>query len=115
MKKTCLLVLLVTMTLAVLTGCAQLKSITVEKKHPEPLESFVPQDLSAKSLSVKYVPKIESFVIILDASASMETAYTGLVNKGHPKFDVAKDIILRMNKTLPEVDVNSALVTFGHG
>ncbi|GJQ49108.1 exported protein [Candidatus Kuenenia stuttgartiensis] len=115
MKKTCLLVLLVTMTLAVLTGCAQLKSITFEKKHPEPLESFVPQDLSAKSLSVKYAPKIESFVIILDASASMETAYTGIVNKGHPKFDVAKDIISRMNKTLPEVDVNSALVTFGHG
>src|SRR4030067_1034857 len=83
----CLLILLVTMTLAVLAGCAQLKSISFEKKHPEPLESFVPQDLSAKSLSVKYVPKIESFVIILDASASMETAYTGLVNKGHTKFD----------------------------
>lgn len=115
MKKTCLLVLLVTMTLAVLAGCAQLKSITFEKKHPEPLESFVPQDLSTKSLSVKYVPKIESFVIILDASASMETAYTGIVNKGHTKFDVAKDIISRMNKTLPEADVNSALVTFGHG
>lgn len=91
MKKTCLLVLLVTMTLAVLTGCAQLKSITFEKKHPEPLESFVPQDLSAKSLSVKYAPKIESFVIILDASASMEqhipvSLIKGIQNLTWPKI-----------------------------
>jgi OOP family OmpA-OmpF porin len=64
---------------------------------------------------VKYVPKIESFVIILDASASMQDKFTGTVNKGHSKFTVAKDILLRMNDTLPEIDIKSALVTFGHG
>jgi len=115
MRKTCLLVSLAAMVIAVLTGCAQIQSITPEKKPLSSLESFIPQDLSSKSLNVKYVPKIESFVIILDASGSMDAAYTGTVNTGHPKFTVAKDIISRMNQTLPKVDINSALVTFGHG
>ncbi|MCF6147451.1 MAG: OmpA family protein [Candidatus Kuenenia sp.] len=115
MRKTCLLVSLTAMIIAVLTGCAQLQSVMPEKKPLSPLESFTPQNLNSKALSVKYVPKIESFVIILDASASMETAFTGTVNQGHSKFTVAKDILSRMNKTLPEVDINSALVTFGHG
>ncbi|MDO8141992.1 MAG: OmpA family protein, partial [Candidatus Brocadiales bacterium] len=84
-------------------------------KPTGPLETFVPQNLDSQSRNVKYVPKIESFVIILDASASMEDEYTGTVNNGHPKFTVAKDILLRMNNTLPEIDINSALVTFGHG
>lgn len=98
-------------SLPFLTGCAQLKSL---KKPLEPLEAFSPQDLNSQFQNVEYVPKIESFVIILDASASMEEKYTGTVNKGHPKFTVAKDILMRMNNTLPEIDIKSALVTFGH-
>jgi len=96
----------------ILAGCTQLASL---KKPVGPLETFVPQDLDAASQDVQYVPKIESFVIILDASASMQDEYNGIVNKGHPKFAVAKDILMRMNNTLPEIDINSALVTFGHG
>ncbi|MDN3511869.1 MAG: OmpA family protein [Candidatus Jettenia sp.] len=99
-------------SMIILTGCAQLKPL---KKPIEPLETFVPQNLDSESQDVKYVPKIRSFVIILDASASMEEEFTGTVNKGHSKFAVAKDILTRMNNTLPEIDVNSALVTFGHG
>ncbi|KKO17895.1 MAG: hypothetical protein BROFUL_03406 [Candidatus Brocadia fulgida] len=93
------------------TGCAQLASL---KKPIGPMESFVPQNLEAESQDVQYVSKIESFVIILDASASMKEEYNGIVNKGHSKFAVAKDILMRMNNTLPEVEVNSAMVTFGH-
>lgn len=112
MRKIYLSALFLTASIIILTGCAQLKP---HKKTIEPLETFVPQNLDAESQDVKYVPKIESFVIILDASASMEDEYTGTVNKGHSKFTVAKDIVIRMNNTLPEIDVNSALVTFGHG
>lgn len=112
MRKTYLLASLLTVLITIIIGCAQLKP---HKKPIEPLETFVPQNLDAESQDVKYVPKIESFVIILDASASMEDEYTGAVNKGHPKFTVAKDILMRMNNTLPEIDINSALVTFGHG
>ncbi len=99
-------------SITILTGCAQLMP---HKETVGPLETFVPQNLASESQEVKYVPKIESFVIILDASASMEDKYTGTVNKGHSKFEVAKDILMRMNNTLPELDINSAMVTFGHG
>ena len=112
MRKIYLLALFLTTSIALLTGCAQLKSL---QKPIAPLETFVPQNLDSASQDVKYVPKIESFVIILDASASMEDEYTGTVNKGHSKFAVAKDILTRMHNTLPEIDINSALVTFGHG
>lgn len=112
MKKIYPLTSFLTASIAILTSCAQLNSF---KKPVEPLETFVPQSLDLESQDVEYVPKIESFVIILDASASMEEEYTGTINKGHSKFTVAKDILMRMNNTLPEIDINSALVSFGHG
>ena len=112
MRKIYLLASFLTASITILTSCAQLKS---HKKPIEPLETFVPQNLDAKSQNVEYVSKIESFVIILDASASMQDEYIGAVNKWHPKFTVAKDILARMNNTLPEIDVKFAFVTFGHG
>lgn len=112
MRRKYLLASCLTASIIILTGCAQLKSL---QKPIGPLEIFVPHHLDSESQDVKYVPKIESFVIILDSSASMEDEFTGTVNKGHPKFTVAKDILTRMNNTLPEIDINSALVTFGHG
>lgn len=99
-------------SIIIVTGCTQLKSL---KKPIGPLETFFPRNLDSESQSVTYVPKIESFVIILDASASMQDKFTGTVNKGHSKFTVAKDILMRMNNTLPEIEIKSALVTFGHG
>jgi len=112
MKKIYQLASLITASMIILTGCAQFRS---QKKPLDPLEAFTPQKLDSESQNVEYVPKIESFVVILDASASMRDEYTGTINKGHSKFDVAKDILMRMNNTLPEMDINSALVTFGHG
>jgi len=112
MRKMHLLASLLTVSTIILTGCAQLTSF---KKPLPPLETFTPLDLNAESQNMEYVAKIESFVIILDASASMDEKYTGAVNKGYPKFVVAKDIISRMNNTLPNVDLKSSLVTFGHG
>ncbi|MDQ1273522.1 MAG: OmpA-OmpF porin, family [Planctomycetota bacterium] len=109
MRRKYLLASCLTASIIILTGCASLQ------KPIGPLEIFVPHHLDSESQDVKYVPKIESFVIILDSSASMEDEFTGTVNKGHPKFTVAKDILTRMNNTLPEIDINSALVTFGHG
>jgi len=112
MRKIYLLASFLTASITILTSCAQLKSL---KKPIETLETFVPQNLDSQSHDVKYVPKIESFVIILDSSASMQDEYIGAVNKGHPKFTVAKDILARMNNTLPEIDVKCAFITFGQG
>ncbi len=112
MRKIHLLASLLTASTIILTGCAQLQSF---RKPLPPLESFTPLDLNAESQTVEYVSKIESFVVVLDASASMDEKYTGAINKGYPKFTVAKDIISRMNNTIPDVELKSSLVTFGHG
>ena len=112
MRKIYFLASFLTASITVLTGCAQLKP---HKKVTEPLETFVPQDFRSKSQDVEYVSKIDGFVIILDSSASMQDEYLGAVNKGHPKFTVAKDILARMNNTLPPIDAKCAFVTFGHG
>lgn len=52
---------------------------------------------------------IDNFVIVLDASSSMDNPYMG--NK---KFDVATQIVSRMNQALPELGQNGALRSFGH-
>ncbi len=56
-----------------------------------------------------HVSSIDNFVIVLDASSSMDETYMG--NK---KFDVATQIASRINRTLPELGQNAALRSFGH-
>jgi OOP family OmpA-OmpF porin len=57
----------------------------------------------------EYVSSIDNFVIVLDASSSMDNPYMG--NK---KFDIATQIVSRINQTLPELGQNGALRSFGH-
>jgi OmpA-OmpF porin, OOP family len=57
----------------------------------------------------QYVPKVDSFVVILDTSSSMAESY-----HGQAKAAVAKNFLTAMNRTLPELKYNAALRTFGH-
>ncbi len=59
--------------------------------------------------SNEYVSSIDNFLIIFDASSSMDDRYAG--NK---KFDMATQIVTRLNQTLPELGQNGALRSFGH-
>jgi OOP family OmpA-OmpF porin len=68
--------------------------------------AFEPLKLDADD----YVPKVKSFVVILDASLSMGDMY-----QGRQKLDVAKDIISHMNQTLPSLPFSAGLRTFGQG
>jgi len=61
----------------------------------------------------RYVPKIDNFFIILDASTSMSMVYED--GGGNSKFEAAKDFIKRMNTTMPEMNINVSLLTFGRG
>ncbi len=61
----------------------------------------------------RYVPKIDNFFIILDASTSMSVSYED--GGGDSKFKVAKDFIKSMNSTMPEMNVTGSLLTFGRG
>jgi OOP family OmpA-OmpF porin len=57
----------------------------------------------------QYEPKVETFVVVLDASSSMSETYNGT-----SKFTIAMDFLGAMNKTIPDLNINGALRTFGH-
>jgi OOP family OmpA-OmpF porin len=66
---------------------------------------FTPQALP----SGQYTPKVDTFLVILDASSSMDEAYGGSC-----KFNIAKGLIDGMNQTIPDIKVNADLMSFGH-
>ncbi len=92
------------MLILLLTGCYQLRSMT----------AFHAPGLNDEFQIGKYVPKIDNFIIVLDSSTSMSVIYED-DDRGYSKFRVAKDIIRQMINTMPEMDINGALQTFGHG
>ncbi|MGR3319700.1 MAG: OmpA family protein [Candidatus Anammoxibacter sp.] len=104
MRKIYLISSFIIISMVILSGCKQL----------DIRETFTPYDLNAEFQSGNYETKIDNFVIILDASSSMKLTYRGDVNNGASKFVVAKDILIRMNSTIPALDVKFAFVTFGH-
>lgn len=69
---------------------------------------FRPYDFSAKVQSGEYTKKIDNFLVILDASGSMNQYY-----KGQRKFDIARDIVSGMNQTIPDLGYTGGLRTFG--
>lgn len=92
------------MLILLLTGCYQLRSMT----------AFHAPSLNDEFQIGKYVPKIDNFIIVLDSSTSMSVIYEG-DDRGYSKFRVAKDIVRQMINTMPEMDINGAIQTFGHG
>ena len=73
----------------------------VQKAAP----SFEPYRFGAS----KFAPKVDNFVVILDTSYSMSHTYGGT-----KKVEIAKGFLSAMNETLPELNYNGALITFGH-
>jgi OOP family OmpA-OmpF porin len=55
-----------------------------------------------------YVAKVDAFVVVLDASDSMNFHYADRRN-----FYTAKDVVNHLNQTIPELGYQSALVGFG--
>lgn len=92
------------MLVLLLTGCYQLR----------PMSIFHTPGLNEEFQTGKYVPKIDNFIIVLDSSSSMSVIYKD-DDRGYSKFRVAKDIIRQMNNTMPEMDINGAIQTYGHG
>lgn len=79
------------------------------------MEPFSPYDLNGKVSSGEYMAKPEHFVVVFDASSSMSEAYEGQLNTGHSKFAVAKDLVDRMNKTMPVLPIQGGISAFGLG
>lgn len=98
MKKHCLKRLFVGVISILLISCAGQQ---VQTAAPV----FTPYMFQAN----QYLPKVDNFVVILDASSSMSNRYLGF-----SKFEIAKDFLNAMNQTLPDLKLNGALRTFGY-
>lgn len=98
MSKQYLKILILVMMGALLLGCA-----APQVQPTGPL--FEPYQLAAD----QYEPKVDNFMVILDASSSMSENYNGPT-----KFSIAKGFLDAMNQTIPEVKLHGALRSFGH-
>ncbi len=70
--------------------------------------SFTPANLNAKVKSGTLVQKVDSFLVIFDASSSMAEKYMG-----ESKLDRALTFAYRMNSTIPAVPLTAGLRVFG--
>ena len=87
---------------AVLISC---QAHTPQVSYP-PYQSI---NLDSKLSSGGYSQKADNFVAILDASRSV-----GEAQGGRTQFEMARNFFYRMNQTLPDIPVRSALRSFGH-
>jgi OOP family OmpA-OmpF porin len=97
MKSFSLKLLLLLMAGLLVAGCAA-------KAPPLDMGMFQPKTFEAGA----YVPKVDNFMVIMDASSSM-----GLKYRGMKKFEIEKTVLDRMNQTLPELGYTSYLRSFG--
>lgn len=77
---------------------------------PQQRVSFEPMDLNPKIQSGEYVQKVDNLLIIMDVSGSMAEEYQGRV-----KLSWVKDIVSRLNKTIPDLELAAGLRRFGQG
>ncbi|MGR3294606.1 MAG: OmpA family protein [Candidatus Scalindua sp.] len=92
------------------TGCIQIKSLNFMR-----LDEFHSQTQSQELQTEGYVQKVDSFIIVLDSSSSMGTIYKDEVAERYSRFMIAKDIVSRMNNTIPEMEIQGTLQRFGYG
>lgn len=96
--------------LVALSGCASQPTAS--------FQAFTPKDLNSKVQSGEYTQKVDNFLVIMDASSSMDDTYLGTAFPEVPsadKFNVEKEFLSRMNKTIPDLKLSSGLRTFGFG
>ncbi|MCK5924720.1 MAG: OmpA family protein [Methylococcales bacterium] len=95
---------------AVMSGCA-----TQPRGN---FDAFQAKDLNPLVQSKELQQKTNNFFVINDSSGSMTEPYinSGLVaNPTTIKLEIEKELLSRMNKTIPNIPLNSGLRSFGFG
>lgn len=93
-----------------LSGCATQPTST--------FNTFQAQDLNGLLSSGQYIQKADNFFVINDSSGSMRDEYMGVGYPGQPdptKFSVEKEILNRINLTIPDLKLTSSIRSFGFG
>jgi len=107
MKKNLLTAAVATLALS---GCA-IQSINT-------FQPFQAKDLNALVKSGQLQQKKDNFFVINDSSSSMSETYLGAGFPGQSeptKLSVEKELLSRMNKTIPNISLSSGLRSFGFG
>jgi len=98
MSKQPLLFLSAILSVGLLAGCAS-------------SPSYTPNSFQAAAIDTQaYAPKVDSFVVLLDVSSSMLDKY-----QDNMKFHIANDFVANFNQTVPPMDYEAGLLTFGKG
>jgi OOP family OmpA-OmpF porin len=92
---------------ALVSGCA---TQAIQSYQP-----FQPEDLIAQVKSGKLVQKTDSFFVVNDSSSSMGNTFLGSNDYKGTKLDVEKDILNKINRTIPSIPLTSGLLSFGFG
>lgn len=95
---------------ALMSGCAS--------QPTSVFEPFQAQDLNPLLTSGQYVQKTDNFFVINDSSSSMSENYRGLGYTAQPaptKFSIEKEVLGRMNQTIPDLKLTSSIRSFGFG
>ncbi|WP_419592768.1 OmpA family protein [Thiolapillus sp.] len=92
----------------VLSGCA---TQSVSSFQP-----FQAEDLNTAVKSGLLVQKTDNLYVIVDSSSSMSAEYQG---EGYPsgqtKLSVEKEVLNRLNQSIPDIQLNTAIRSFGFG
>ena len=104
------LLTIASMAALLISGCASQPIST--------FETFPAQNLNGLLSSGQYVQKTDNFFVINDSSSSMRDEYYGIGYPGQPdptKFSVEKEILNRINLTIPDLKLTSSIRSFGFG
>ena len=86
----------------IIAGCGGKKSVD------KPASQFQAVDFNPQVRAGDYVQKVDNFIVILDTSGSMAKPY-----KGEIKLNIAREIVSRINATLPDLNLKGELRMFG--
>ena len=100
MKTTLKIFLLSIFIALILSSCAYFS--------PKPVSLFTPVNLNPKIASGEYQKKVDNFLLIFDDSSSMFQDYNWEM-----KSKQAKRVAIRMNQTIPDLDMQAGLRIFG--
>ena len=112
MKMFCLKISFILVVTVMLISCAGKKpnQDTVSGQNQDMMSEFTPIDLNHLLKNCQYVQKVDNFLVILDMSFSMTLSCSDRV-----KLDIAKEIIRRINLTIPDLKLTAGLRVFGPG
>ncbi|MDD4914696.1 MAG: OmpA family protein [Methylococcales bacterium] len=105
MKKNILLT--TTLAAVLVSGCAT--------QAIQSFQAFQPEDLTPQVKSGRLVQKTNSFFVVNDSSSSMGGTYLGSSDYKGAKLDVEKDLLNKINRTIPAIPLSSGLLSFGFG